>query len=155
MTLLTNMKLLMPLAPDPPDQGMQAISDALEIAVTTNIRVAFVPGIGVTFLQALRQPNPFLILLSTYLDLTVTPIISTALSLQPTLGGPLPAWLTVQPSFDAIAAIVPPFMAGGFGALFWQAIILSIRLALPPPPPLSNTNEDDEESSDVVLRIDR
>lgn len=154
MTLLDNMKLLMPLTPDPPDDGMRAISDALEIAVTTNVRLAFVPGIGVTFLQALPQPNPFLTLLSAYLDLTITPIISTALSVQPTLGGPLPAWLSVQPSFDAIAAIIPPFMAGGFGALFWQAIILSIRFALPPPPPELPSSDSDGDGRTEVLEIE-
>src|SRR5688500_2104650 len=132
MTLISNMKLVMPLSPTPPDSGMLVISNALELAITTNIRAAFVPGIGATFLSLLSTPNSFLISLASHLDLTITPIISAALSAQPTLGGPLPAWASVQPSFDAIALTTPPFMGGDYGALFWQAIILTIRFALSP-----------------------
>lgn len=154
MTLIDNMKLLMPLTPDPPDPNMQAISDALELAITTNIRTVFAPGIGAVFLANATSPSPFILALGAYLDVTITPIISAALAAQPSVGGPLPAWLTVQPSFDALAGAIPPFMAGIFGALFWQAILLTIRLSLPPPPPIPESSDSDSGGRDEVLRVD-
>jgi hypothetical protein len=157
MSLVDNIKILMPLAPVPADPGMQAISDALEVAMTTNIRATFVPGIGAVFMAALPNPNPFQIAMAVHLDTTVTPIISTALSVQATLGGPIPAWMSVQPSFDAIALIVPASMAGGLGVLFWQAVVLTIRLAiLPPlpPPPGSGGTDSDGDGRIEVLEIE-
>jgi hypothetical protein len=135
--LVENMKLLMPLSPSSPDPGVQAISDALEVAMTVHIRAALIPGIGQTFIASLSSPNPFLLSLGAYLDAVITPIISSAAAVQATLGGPIPAWMSIQPSFDAAALAVPPFMAGPFGTLFWQAIVLTIRLAILPPIPSS------------------
>lgn len=153
MTLIDNMRLLMPLSPNPADPNMEAISNALEIAMTAHIRIIFAPGIGATFLASLPFVNPFLIALGAYLDATISPIISTALAAQPTVGGPLPAWLTVQPSFDALILAVPSFMAGIFGALFWQALLVTIRLALPPPPPISENSGGG--GHEEVLKVDR
>lgn len=121
----------MPSTPNPPEDGLVQISNALELAITTNIRTSFVPGIGAMFIANLSNPNSFLLSLGAYLDVTITPIISTAAGLQSSMGQ-LPAWTSVQPSFDALLSSVPPFMGGEFGALFWQAILLTIRTALSP-----------------------
>lgn len=158
MTLAQNLPLFMPLSPNPPVDEIQKISDALEVAMTATIRTSFVPLIGTVFLSNLTiPPTPFLLALGAYLDASVSPIISAALAAQATAGGPIGAWLLVQPSFDAITPLAPPFMAGIFGALFWAAIIFTIRLAILPPIPDvsgSSTESTDFSGRDPVLRVD-
>lgn len=161
MTLAQNLPLFMPLSPNPPVDEVQKISDALESAMTLTIRTTFVPLIGTIFLSSLTiPPTPFLQALGAYLDASVSPIISAALVAQATAGGPIGAWLTVQPAFDAITPLAPPFMAGVFGSLFWAAIIFTIRLAILPPIPDSSDSTgtgvepSDIEGRDPVLRVD-
>lgn len=160
MTLVQNMPLFMPLSPNPPVDEVQKISDALEVAMNLTIRTTFVPLIGTIFLSSLTiPPTPFLTSLGAYLDASVSPIISAALSAQATVGGPIAAWMTVQPAFDAIILAAPPFMAGIFGSLFWAAIIFTIRLAILPPIPDSDSSSRESESVDLsgrdaVLRVD-
>jgi hypothetical protein len=159
MPLSDNIKILMPLAPVPTDENVEKISAALEVALTTNVRVAFVPTIGVTFLASLSPEviNPFTTMLSTHLDTVIGPIISAALAASPTVGGPIMAWASIQPSFDALALAAPPFMAGLMGLLFWQAILTTIRLAILPPIPSIPQDEGEigPDGRRVVLRIDR
>lgn len=155
--LSDNMPLFLPLTPRPPTDEVQKISNALETAITLCIRTSFVPSIGAIFLSSLElPPNPFLISLGAHLDLTVSPIIAAALAAQSALGGPIPAWLSIQPSFDAISLAAPPFMAGIFGNLFWLSIIYTIRTAILPP--VDGSTSDDSESSfagrDEVLRVE-
>lgn len=157
MPLIENMKAFMPLTPSPADPNMEKISNALEVALTTNVRLAFVPTIGTTFLASLSPEviNPFTASLASHLDLVIGPIISAALSAMPT-GGPILAWASVQPSFDALALAAPPFMAGVAGLLFWQSILLTIRLAILPPIPTIPEDEGEigPDGRRVVLRID-
>lgn len=158
MSLIENLRIFMPLSPNPPTDEMQAISNALEAAMTVCIRTSFVPTFGTIFLSSLTIiPTSFLQLLAAYLDLTISPIITTAQSLLSTIGAPIAAWVSVQPAFDAIMFAAPPFMAGILGVLFWSAIISTIRLAIIPPV----VNESSMDSSVVeteereeVLRID-
>lgn len=141
--LLRTLKTIFPQTPDPPDPGVSAISAALDSAMATHIVTTFVPaGIGSTFLSSLTiAPTPFLQSLASYLDVTISPILSTALGLETNPSSPQPhllAWFNVQSAFDSLVPAVPPFMSGPQGALFWQAILITIRTVIiptPPPPP--------------------
>jgi hypothetical protein len=155
MTLLESILITLPQSPQPPDDNLKKISDALELAITIHIRVAFVPvGFGVTFAQAAPQ-NPFILLLGQYLESTISPFISTAASAQATIG-PLPAWASVIPGITALQPFAPPFMPGIFGVQFWTAILITIIASLPPPPPeeISGSSESTSGESTEVLRID-
>jgi hypothetical protein len=134
MSLITNLSVFLPNTPTPPDSGMVSISNALEQAMTICIRTSFVPTFGTLFLSFISQSNPFLISLAAYFDIVINPIIAAALSVQASVGGPVPAWASVQPSFDALNLAAPNFMAGEYGLLFWRAIILTIKLAIAPAP---------------------
>lgn len=158
MSLIENMKIFMPFTPDPPTDEMQNISNALESAISFCIRISFIPSLGVVFLSSLASPTPFIQLLAAHIDATISPIIATAQSVQVSLGGPIAAWVSVQPSFDALLPAVPAFMAGPFGNLFWAAILLTIRLAISIPSidETSSTTDSTEstESRDEVLRVE-
>jgi hypothetical protein len=158
MSLSDNLPIFLPLTPRPPTEEVEKISAALEVAITVCIRTSFVPSIGTIFLSNLTlTQNTFLSALAVYLDLTVSPIISAALAAQASVGGPIPAWLSIQPSFDAISLAAPPFMAGVFGNLFWLAIIYTIRTAILPPTGESSESSDsttDLTDREEVLRVE-
>ena len=149
-TLVRNIKTFFPLAPEPPNQKVAEISVALDTAMLTHITTVYIPaGFGATFMGALITSTPFLLSLGTYLDTILSPILTTALSLEnnPTTPQPhLLAWGSIQGSFDALIPAVPPFMAGIEGALLWQAILFTIRFFIVPefpPPPESETFGED------------
>lgn len=134
--LANNMKTIFPLFPNPPDLEFMKISNALDAALVAHVQNVFVPaGFGATLLGAMASPSPFMVLLSNYLESILSPILTSALSLENNPSSPLPhllAWANIQPSFDALILSVPPFMAGLQGAIFWQAIILTIRFFIVP-----------------------
>ncbi len=132
MSLIENMKIFMPLTPDPPSKEIENISNALQTAISIHIIAALSPGLGSTFLSLIPQPTIFLSNLATYLTSTIDPILSTALAAQSTLGS-IGAWASVQPTFDALMITAPPFMPGPSGLLFWSAILTTIRLAISIP----------------------
>lgn len=152
MRLANNLSTVFPDTPNPPDQKVLEISNALDAAMITHIQNVYVPvGFGQAFLGALVTQTPFLQSLAAYLDTTISPILSTALSLENNPSSPLPhlvAWANVQPSFDALIPAVPPFMAGPQGALFWQVILLTIRFFITP---LEIPEEEEDSSSDDSL----
>jgi hypothetical protein len=156
MSLVDNLPIFMPLSPNPPSEEMQKISDALDFAILMSIQTQLVPSIGSFFFASLPNPNPFLISLATYLDSTVSPVISSAISVQLSSGIPaIAAWLTVIPSLSLIPS--PVFMAGLDGFLFWSAIIQTIRLAIPVPeiPPEESSSSSSGSSGEVeVLRVE-
>ena len=157
MALVDNLRIF-PTFPENPSELIVNISNALELALTLHVRTSFVPaGFGLTFLSSISLPTPFLTQLSTYLESTVSPVISSALSTQSSGLPPPAAWVSVQPALLSLISAVPPFMAGISGALFWSAIILTISLAiLPPIPDVSGDSSESEAGSpdDVFLRID-
>lgn len=159
MTLAQNITIFLPLSPQPPDDNLKKISDALELAISIHIRATFVPaGFGTTFISA-APPNPFISALGAFLESTISPIISTAASLQATIG-PLAAWASVQPAILALYPSSPPFMPGILGIPFWQSILFTISAALPLPIPESSSStstpgtESTTDTSTEVLRID-
>lgn len=156
MRLANNLKTFFPLTPDPPEAKVLEISNALDLAMVQHIEIVYVPaGFGATFLAGIPTQTPFLTLLSNYLDLVISPILTTALSLETNPSSPQPhllAWANVQSAFDALITAVPPFMAGVDGLVLWQAILFTIRFFITPAPlPLP---EDSPTSSDGLVTLE-
>lgn len=158
MTMLANnLSSFFPETPDPPDSKVQEISAALDAALLLHVQTTFVPaGLGATFLSGLSTPTPFMILLASHLDATISPILSTALSLETNPSSPIPhllAWGNVQPSFDALIPSTPSFMAGPQGATFWQVILFTIRFFIVPefPEPEAPLPEEPESRDGSII----
>lgn len=154
--LARNLKQFFPQTPEPPDPKVSEISAALDSALVAHVQAAFVPaGFGATFQSALgTTQTPFLISLASYLDLVLSPILSTALSLETNPSSPQPhllAWFNAQSAFDALIPSVPPFMTGPQGALFWQVILFTIRFFITPTPPPPPPTESSDGSSEITL----
>jgi hypothetical protein len=130
MSLSTNLRIFFPNSPNPHSQEILNISNALGVAIAATITTSLVPAIGTIFLSSLPSPTPLMTSLGLYLDTTVSPVISSALSVQASTGVPsLAAWQTVSSTLNLIPA--PPFFAGVDGSNFWQAIIQTLMVAIP------------------------
>lgn len=157
-TLIQNLKTVFPLTPEPPNQKVLEISTALQVALSTHVLAAYVPvGFGSTFISSLVTSTPFLVSLGSYLDLTISPILSTALTLETNPSSPQPhllAWGSVQGAFEPLVVATPPFMGGIDGFLLWQAILITIRFFLLPEFPPPPTPDGDSISGDDLVTLE-
>lgn len=155
-SLVQNLKIFFPETPDPPDSKVLEISAALDLAMLQHIITSYVPaGFGNTFSSGVSNPTAFIISLGSYLNAVISPILSSALSIESTPGSnKLLAWGAVQPSFDALLGATPPFMAGIDGFRLWQAILVTIRTALVPAFPIPVPEIDSDSGGDGIITLE-
>lgn len=156
-SLTQTLKIFFPNSPDPPAKEVLEISNALDAAILMHVATAYVPAaFGTTFQSGLSSPAPFMISLSTYLTSVMTPVLAAALTAESVPGSNHTlAWGTVQPSFDVVSTIIPPFMAGVDGFKLWQAIVMTIRTGLIPTfPPPSSSPDSGTIGGDGVITVE-